>query len=193
MRLSVSSELESVVLLPGRVLGTVVVSVSLSDSSGLLSGGSEASGLPSLVDGVADPVDSGVPADGLVGGVDEDDLEVLVDTVLVDPVGVKHSETSTPSGNSLLSNGPQGPLELELVDSVVGGLSVGGSLGDLLLPSSSADTDSVDYVSLLCLVAQSTGLVWAGRLGGSVDDVELSVLPASHSLQEPSEITLLLG
>ena len=35
---------------------------------------------------VNDPVDSGVSSDGLVGGINEDDLEVLVGRILVDPV-----------------------------------------------------------------------------------------------------------
>lgn len=39
--------------------------------------GGETSGLSVLVDGVGDPVDSGVSSDGLVRGVDEDDLVVL--------------------------------------------------------------------------------------------------------------------
>lgn len=41
------------------------------------------------MDSVADPVDAGITSDGLVLRVDEDDLVVLVDTVLVDPVGLK--------------------------------------------------------------------------------------------------------
>ena len=65
------------------------MSVSLANSSGLFAGGGKASGLPALVDGVADPVDSGITADSLVCGVDEDDFVVLVDTVLVDPVGLR--------------------------------------------------------------------------------------------------------
>ena len=48
----------------------------------LLSGTGESTGLTPLVDGVADPVDASVAADGLVGGVDEDDFKVLVHTVL---------------------------------------------------------------------------------------------------------------
>lgn len=39
--------------------------------------GGETSGLSVLVDGVGNPVDSGVSSDGLVRGVDEDDLVVL--------------------------------------------------------------------------------------------------------------------
>ena len=38
------------------------------------------------MNGLCDPVDARVTADGLVLGVDEDDLEVLVGRVLVDPV-----------------------------------------------------------------------------------------------------------
>lgn len=41
------------------------------------------------MDGIADPVDAGITSDGLVLRIDEDDLVVLVDTVLVDPVGLK--------------------------------------------------------------------------------------------------------
>jgi hypothetical protein len=56
------------------------------DKTDPLAGGCKTAGFPALVDSVADPVDSGIPTNGLVVGVDEDDLEVLVDTVLVDPV-----------------------------------------------------------------------------------------------------------
>ena len=39
-----------------------------------------------LVDSVAYPVNSGVTSDGLVGGVDADNLVVFVDGILTDPV-----------------------------------------------------------------------------------------------------------
>lgn len=54
----------------------------------------------------------------------------------------------------------------------------GLTLGDGLLPVTAPDTDTVDNVSLLGLVAQPAGLVGARRAGGAVDDVELAVLPA---------------
>lgn len=69
-----------------------------------------------LVDGVADPVDAGITADGLVLGVNEDDLEVLVGGVLVDPVGVQDTQVSAAAANTLLSGGTEGTLVLELVD-----------------------------------------------------------------------------
>lgn len=93
----------------------------------LLSGGGESTSLAALVDGVADPVDAGIATDSLVGGVDEDDLEVLVDTILVDPVRVEDTESSATTGNTLLGGRAERTLELEVVDSLVGGLSEGGS------------------------------------------------------------------
>jgi len=191
-RLTVSSERQGVVLLPGRVLRSMVVSVSLSDSSRLLSSRSEASGLPALVDGVANPVDAGITADGLVCRVDENDFVVLVYTVLVDPVGVQNTKTTASPCNSLFGNAPQASLELELVYTLVGGFTKGSTLGSLLFPSTSANSDSVDDVSLLGLVTQSASLVGSRRSGCSVDDIELTVLPASDSLEESGEITLLL-
>lgn len=66
----------------------VVEQMTLVDTSGLLSGGSKTSGFSVLVDRVTDPVVSGVSSDGLVRGVDKDNLKVLVGGVLVNPVGV---------------------------------------------------------------------------------------------------------
>ncbi|RUP22104.1 LOW QUALITY PROTEIN: hypothetical protein BC936DRAFT_139118 [Jimgerdemannia flammicorona] len=54
----------------------------------LLSDGSETAGLAVLVNRVGNPVNAGIAADGLVEGVDEDDLIELVGRVLVDPVRV---------------------------------------------------------------------------------------------------------
>ena len=76
-------------LAPGGTGGGVVVLGALAETTVALALGGEATGLAVLVNGVADPVDAGVAADGLVRGVNEDDLVVLVDTVLVDPVRVE--------------------------------------------------------------------------------------------------------
>ena len=81
----------------------LVVAVALVEAAGLLAGGGEAAGLAVLVDGVDDPVDAGVLADGLVLGVDEDDLVVLVGGVLVDPVRVQDAEVGAAAADTLLS------------------------------------------------------------------------------------------
>ena len=114
-------------LLPLLALGLVVVAVTLSDSAVLDSGGGKSTRLAALVNRGGDPVDLGVAADGLVRRVNEDDLVVLVDTILVDPVRVENAESSAAAGDALLGGRAERTLELEVVDSLVGGLSEGGS------------------------------------------------------------------
>lgn len=198
-RLSVSPERQGVVTLPGlSATGSgLVVAVALVETTRLLASSSEAAGLAVLVDGVDDPVDAGVDADGLVLGVDEDDLVVLVGRVLVDPVGVEDAEVGAAAADTLLSGGLEGSLVLELVDTLVGGLAcrgivstssprspllswakrtIGGTLGGRALATTTADTDAVDNVALLGLVAETAGLVEAGRARSAVDDVQLTEL-----------------
>jgi hypothetical protein len=128
------------------------------------------------VDGVADPVDAGVTANGLVLGVNTDDLEVLVGGVLVDPVGVQDTQVGAATANTLLSGGTESTLVLELVDTLVGGLAVGGTLGGRALATTAADTDAVDDVTLLGLVTETTGLVGTRGARSTVDGVQLAEL-----------------
>ena len=137
-----------------------------------------------LVDGVADPVDLGVVSDGLVGGIDEDDFVVFIGGVLSNPVGVEDSEASDLSADSFFSDGSQVSGELELNNTLVGGLTADDTLSDGLLSASSSDSDSVDDVTLLGLVAESSGLIGSGRSGASVDGGELSVFPGSKTEDE---------
>jgi hypothetical protein len=108
--------------LPATSSGVVVL-VATAETTALLAGGGETTGLAVLVDGVGDPVDAGIATDGLVLGVDKDDLVVLVGRVLVDPVGVEDAEVGAAATDTLLSGGLEGALVLELVDTLVGGLA----------------------------------------------------------------------
>lgn len=130
----------------------------------LLARGRQAAQLAVLVHGLRDPVDPRVLADRLVGGVDEDDLEVLVRRVLVDPVRVEHAEAGQAAPGALLSNGAQVARRLELRDTLVNGLAVDDALVDGLLAPAAADADAVDDVALLGLVAHPAGL----EMGGGV-------------------------
>lgn len=69
--------------------GGLVVSVTLAQTTRFLSSGGKTTRFAVLVDGVDDPVDASVTTDGLVLRVNEDNLEVFVGRVLVDPVGVQ--------------------------------------------------------------------------------------------------------
>ena len=123
--LAVAPEGEGVVPLPGlpATSGGVVVLVTTAETTALLAGGGKTTRLAVLVDGVRDPVDAGIAADGLVLRVDKDDLVVLVGRVLVDPVGVENAEVGAAATDTLLSGGLEGALVLKLVDTLVGGLS----------------------------------------------------------------------
>lgn len=70
-----------------------------------------------------DPVNSGVSSDGLVRGIDKDDLEVLVCRILVDPVRVEDSQVGASSTDSLLSGRSERSLVFQLVDTLVGRLA----------------------------------------------------------------------
>jgi len=179
------------VLLPLLSLGLMVVPSTLSDTPVLLSSRSKTTGLTTLVNGVADPVDAGITTDGLVVRVDEDHLVVLVDTILVDPVRVQNSESSTSTSDTFLGGRTERTLELEVVDTLVGGLTEGSTLVNGLFAVTTANTDTVDDVTLLGLVTETTGLVGAGRPRSTVADVELSVLPASNTEQETEDVRLL--
>ncbi len=111
--------------LPGLSAASLglVVAVALVETARLLAGGGETAGLAVLVDGVDDPADAGVAADGLVLGVDEDDLEVLVGRVLVDPVRVQDAEVGAAAADTLLGGRLERALVLELVHTLVGGLA----------------------------------------------------------------------
>lgn len=124
-----------------------------------------------------DPVNSGVSSDGLVEGVNHDDFEEFEGSVLTNPVRVEDSEVSASSADSLLSNSSVRSGGLELVDTLVDGLSVNNTLGDGSLTASTSDSNSVDNVSLLGLVTELSGLISAAGSVDFVDDGKLSVLP----------------
>jgi len=64
----------------------MIVAVALAQPTVLLAYGREAASFASLVNRVADPVDTRIAADRLVARVDKDDFEVLVYAILVNPI-----------------------------------------------------------------------------------------------------------
>lgn len=81
--------METVLAAPGSAAGSsdgLRVAVSLAQSARALARRGESTQFAMLLDGVANPVDLGVAADGVVVWVDADDFEVLQSGVLSDPV-----------------------------------------------------------------------------------------------------------
>ena len=62
-----------------------------------------------------------------MAGIDEDDLVVLVHTILVDPVRVENPEVAALASDTLLGSGAEGALGLQLRDTLADGLAVGGT------------------------------------------------------------------
>lgn len=54
--------------------------------------------------------------------------------------------------------------------------TIGSTLGDGLLATTTADADTVDDIALLGLVTETAGLVGAAGTGSPVDDVQLTEL-----------------
>lgn len=70
-----------------------------------------------------DPVDTGITTDSFVLGINQDDFEVLVCRVLVDPVRVENSKIGTTTTDTLLGGRLERTLVLELVYTLVGGFA----------------------------------------------------------------------
>lgn len=166
----VSPERQGVLSLPGLSSSSlgIVVSVALVDTSALLAGGSEATAFAVLVNRLNDPVNTGIATDSLVLRVNEDDFEVFVGRVLVDPVGVEDAQVGASSADTLFSGGSQRSLVLQLVHTLVGGFTIGGTLWNWPLATSTSDADAVDDITLLGLVSETASLVGSGWSGGTM-------------------------
>jgi hypothetical protein len=106
----------------------------------------ETTSFATLVYWVNDPVDSGITpylessrvsmeisktrkkdTHSFMVRVNKDDFVVLVDTILIDPVRVHHSQISAPPANTLLRRAPQTTLELQVVNTLTNRFAVGGT------------------------------------------------------------------
>jgi hypothetical protein len=134
------------------------------------------------VNWVNDPVDSWVFADSLVAWVDENHFVVFVGRVLVDPVRVENSQVGAAATNSLFGGGAKRSLVLELVDTLVGGLAVGGTLARRSLATTTTNADAVDDKALLGLVSETASLVGTRRTRSAVNYVELTILAIDCTL-----------
>lgn len=60
-------------------------------------------------------------------GVDENDLKVLVNTILIYPVRVQDTQVATSLANTLLRDTLEASLRLQVVDTLTDGLAVGST------------------------------------------------------------------
>ncbi len=126
-----------------------LVAMTLSKPTTLLSCRGESSHFSVLHDIGTEPLHIWSPPYGLVEGVHHDYLVVLVRRVLSNPITVQYSQTTASSPDTLLCHVLETPLEFQLVDTLIGGFTVGGTLGYWPLATSTADTYTVDAYTLL--------------------------------------------
>jgi hypothetical protein len=100
------------------------------------------------MDGITDPVDARVVADDFVHRIHADNLEVLIRSILVDPIAVEYTQSSASTTHTLLRNALQVPSELELIDTLVLRLSIHNALGVRALAPSSAHRHAKNDVPL---------------------------------------------
>ena len=123
--LSVSLKVEGVVSLPclSPTSSGFVVSVTLAQATRLLSCSGETARFTVLVDRINDPVDARIASNSLVLRINENNLEVLVSRVLIDPVRVQDTQVGATASNTLLGSRLERSLVLELVHTLVGRLA----------------------------------------------------------------------
>ena len=163
------------------------------EATGLLTSRSDAVELTVLVNTSNNPVDTGIAADGLVRRINHDNLEVLESSILSNPERVEDTEVTAALSSTLLSNATEGASSLDTLDTLVDGLTVDDTLGVLTLGGTTGDTDTVEDIALLGLVAHAASLIGASSLAALHDRGELAVLPGTETRDEAHDIGLLLS
>lgn len=193
--LAITVELESIAPSPSctaRATNSVVELVTLSKTTALAACGSQPAHLPVLVDWLCDPLGIGVSSDSLMEWIDEDNLEEFVCGIFTNPVRIQDSQSPAVAPSSFLGHRLKAPGKLELVDTMVHGLAIGGPLGHGPFATTTTHPNAVDDIALLGLVAQPARLIRPGGPWSPVQGRELAVLPAAHSQEESHHVRLLL-
>ena len=185
--LTLAVEDHTVVAAPGSThggaeLGGLVALVA--ETTVLASGGGEAAGLAVLVDGGDDPVDAGIVTDGLVHGVDGDDLVPHEGGVLVHPVAVEDTGVTDLATKTLLSDGTVVLVQLDAEDTSGLGLTGGDTAVSGTLAATTTDADTEDGVTGLGLVSDGAGLLGASGATHAHDGVLVTELPRADTLDE---------
>lgn len=175
-----------------RTTLSLVVFVAAADTSALTACSSKTTALAVLHDWAADPVHLGVIANSIVGWIDHNYFVIFVSGILSSPVRVEDAHVWTAATNTAFCNDTEGASGLELGDTLGGRFAIDDTVLNWSLAAATANADAVNHKALLGLVAHGAGLVGAGWTGGTVDDSQLTVLPAANAQQKAKNIRLLL-
>jgi hypothetical protein len=137
------------------------------------------------------PVNTWIGPDTFVSGVNHDNLVVFVGRVLVNPIAVQYTESSKLAPGALFCNVPQSASVLELVDTHVLWFTIADTLSDRAFASTTADTNAVYNIPLLCLISDLASLVRPGWARSAVDRRQVPILPAADPKKKSERVRLL--
>ena len=188
-------ELESIAPSPccsARATYSVVELVAFAQAAALSACGRQPPHLPVLVNWSGDPLGVRVSSDSFMEWINQDNLKESVHRIFTNPVGIQDPQGPTVAARVLFCNRLQASSKLELIDTMVDRLAVGGTLRNWAFAAPAAHTDPAYDIALFGLVTQSARLVEPGGARGAVQRRELAVLSAAHPQQEAHHIRLLL-
>ena len=125
--LTITLETTRVTTQPGGLVGstnTTVGAVSLlAESTSLSTSRGQSTHLTVLVNRVYDPVDAWIVANLWMGRIDQNDFVIFHGCILVDPVGVQDTQVGITTSNLFFRNTLQVALKLQVVDTLMLGLT----------------------------------------------------------------------
>ena len=129
-----------------------------------------------------------------MGWIDKNDFIEFEASILSYPVRVENTEVGAFAANTFFTDRFVGSGLLDLGEATgVAWLTVNTSFLNWSFTSTSADANSVDDETLLSLVTEFAGLVWASWSLSLVDDSKLSIFPGSDSHDKSHKIRLFLS
>lgn len=180
-------ELESIAPSPSctaRTTNSMVELVALSKATALAACRCQPAHLPVLVDWFGDPLGVRIPSDSLMEWINEDNLKEFVCGIFTNPVRIQDSQSPTVASSSLLGNRLKASSKLQLVNTVMDRLAIGGTLRNWAFAATTTHTNPIYDISLLSFVPQPARFIRPGGAGGPVERRELAVLPAAHPEKE---------
>ena len=185
--LTITLELLAVATQPGGITGSSLDSVgavsTLAQSTALATSRGQSTHFAVLHGRGGNPVDARVVANLLVGRIHHDDFVVLHGGVLVDPVAVQHPQIGVTASGLFFRNTLQVAFKLEVVDTLMLGLTKHHTTMVLTLAASTTDTGADNHISLLGLVAETVSLVRTSRLGAGENVGALAIFPGAAVVQ----------
>ena len=188
-------ELESIAPSPrctASATNSVVGLVALAQAAALSACRCQPPHFPVLVDWFADPLGVRVSSDSFMEWINEDNLKKFLRRIFTHPVGIQDPHGPTVVASMLLRNRLQASSKLELVDTVVDRLAVGGTFRNWVFAAPAAHMDPVYDIALFGLVAQPVRLVGPSGARGAGRGAALraggtaSSAPAAGSMSRPT-------